>query len=429
MNRVVNIDWLEIYAFEDYSIFPANAEYFERQGYTVKRRDYGTPQYKEMFTVFDREHPFLEIRRNPYSTKENGGIFERNSCHIRLCNQTCYDLDPIGKLRAFLVAHGYVYKSISRIDIAMDFQEFDGDVSIEEFCAEYMKGTYTKINQNRLHCHGADEMRGRIMNSFKWGANRSPNNTKLYNKSAEMREVHKKVYIEDVWQQAGFNLAHDTWRIEFSLTSQFQNLKNKKTGEIIKKDLTDYDNPMKLLNQFFIMYERYFDFRKVELLDDGTYQRKDRCPRITLIKPNLAHDVAFTPCRPPKKTTEPGRTVKTLLKKLEEISTDETIDVATRKASTVLISYFLFNSEFDVNFEHYRKYDIIGWNSRMAEAMDYALSHEVRTWSDLNPLLFPYSVSIEKAEQAKAANSELEEWSNKLFFLMENAGMVKKPPF
>ena len=66
--RCVNIDWLEVYALEDASKFPCNAEYFRSQGYIVREREYGTRQYHEMFTLLDDNmNPFMEIRRNPKS--------------------------------------------------------------------------------------------------------------------------------------------------------------------------------------------------------------------------------------------------------------------------------------------------------------------------------------------------------------------------
>ena len=47
--RCINIDWLEVYCFENKAI-PRDMEYFKKQGYVVKKRDYGTPQYKEVLT-------------------------------------------------------------------------------------------------------------------------------------------------------------------------------------------------------------------------------------------------------------------------------------------------------------------------------------------------------------------------------------------
>ncbi|MBR0341902.1 MAG: hypothetical protein IJH64_06605, partial [Oscillospiraceae bacterium] len=66
--RVCNIDWLEVYCLESNQRYPCNAEYFERAGYYVRQREYGTRVYKEMFEITDKDgNPLIEIRRNPAS--------------------------------------------------------------------------------------------------------------------------------------------------------------------------------------------------------------------------------------------------------------------------------------------------------------------------------------------------------------------------
>ena len=429
MKRLINLDWLEVYCLEDTNRFPCNAEYFIKQGYEVKQRAYGTPQYREVFTVFDRGHFALEIRRNPYSTRDNGGIFDFNSVHIRLTNGACYEVNPIEKLRAFLCAHGYFYKAISRIDIALDFQQFDDGSSVQDFISSYMRGEFSKVNQNRLHAHGADEFSGRVMNSLKWGAASSPNTTKLYNKTLEMKECGDKPYIVSRWTEAGFDLSRPVWRLEFSMNSQFQNLKNIRNGEIMKKDLSSYDTPLRLFQQFIIMYRKYFDFRRVEIDSKGHYKRKYDCMRVALFDFKLSEDLPYVPCRPPKQDAQPGRTTKTLIKKLETISVDTTIDAATRKAACVLISYFIYNSEFDINFTRYRKWPMLDFVEEVKKSLDSELASRVRSWSDLNPILFPYSTTIEKVQQCKQRDEALEEWEQILFGDLSRYGVTDTAPF
>ena len=106
--KCINLDWLEVFCIEDGCLDP---NYFQNLGWNVCVREYGTPLYKQMFTLLN-EHgkPFLEIRRDPYSLKENGGIFEKGSCHIRLANRTLYTYNPIQQLQQFLVKYNYQYK-------------------------------------------------------------------------------------------------------------------------------------------------------------------------------------------------------------------------------------------------------------------------------------------------------------------------------
>ena len=69
MKRCVNIDWLEVFALEN-TLNPPDPAFYKKMGYMVRVRDYGTPQYKQMFTIYGSDgREFLEIRRDPYSIK------------------------------------------------------------------------------------------------------------------------------------------------------------------------------------------------------------------------------------------------------------------------------------------------------------------------------------------------------------------------
>lgn len=345
IHRCINLDWLEIYCLEPQAS-PRDLDYYERMGYEVKSRPYGTPQYREMFTVWENGEPFLEIRRNPYSVKSEGGIFLPNSCHVRLCNNTCYEYDPVSHLRAFLVAHDYTYKAISRIDIALDFNEFDNTEKPEQFCKKYMSGKYSKVNQGRVSAHGEDTWTKRVFNSLKWGSDSSPITTKLYNKSLELKQVEDKPYIRQRWEDAGLDVSRDIWRMEFSFNSQMQTLKSKKSGEYIRKNLSDYDTRGKLLVQFFIMYAKYADFRKVEYTiskrgenkGKKVLKRKYDCRRKILFK--MQDSVTYTPSRNVYKQKMIGRTDKILANRLYAMYNDDRLPDHVQKAAAELIGYF-----------------------------------------------------------------------------------------
>ena len=84
--------------------YPCNAEYFERQGYSVRQRDYGTRVYEEMFEILDEDlNPVIEVRRNPKSGSSSfNGLCEQSS-HIRVPNWMLYQKNPVEFLRDFLL--------------------------------------------------------------------------------------------------------------------------------------------------------------------------------------------------------------------------------------------------------------------------------------------------------------------------------------
>lgn len=216
MKKCVNIDWLQVYCLEPRLALEHNARFFNDRGFFVKQREYGDPQYKEMFVLYRDKREWLEIRRKPYSLKSNGGLFEENACHIRLCNVTCYDTDPIGDLLHFMNEYGYEFQSITRIDICSDFVTFDDGKSVPAFLRAYMRGDYSKIHISELHtfteqlednieicAHGKDKNFKREYHSLSWGKKSSAIGVKIYDKTKEMQDMKRKPYIVARWLDAG----------------------------------------------------------------------------------------------------------------------------------------------------------------------------------------------------------------------------------
>lgn len=354
ITRCINLDWLEIFA-EEPAKTPHDAEYFRRSGYKVKERAYGTPQYREMFTIIADGQEIFEIRRNPYSIKSQGGIFKENSCHIRLCNRTCYEEDPVNHLRAFMVAHDYTYKSISRIDIALDFNKFDNGEKPEAFIMRYMRGKVSKVNQSNVSAHGTDWWSKRVFNSLKWGSPSSPVTTKLYNKTLELKHGEDKPYIRQAWETAGLDTTQDVWRVEFSLSAQMQTLQSLKSGEMFKKSLLHYDTRERLLKQFGILQNKYFDFRKMQVnrKKDGTltYVRKYLCPRIELFKISIL-DCPYKPVRNVTKRKRPDRVYKMLANRLTNIVLDDRNSREVIQAAQTIIAWLMYRMQLAVDEHH-----------------------------------------------------------------------------
>lgn len=336
--RCVNLDWLEVYCLESMCC-SRDAAYFQAKGIEVKARAYGTPQYREVFTLYDKFHmPFIEVRRNPYSIKSQGGIFEPRACHIRLANRALYQPNPVGDLRRFLLENDYEFKSLSRVDICCDFNSFDDGTKPEKFIDKLMKETFWKINQSRIHPHGveyaykgnkkvdgmqiaahaADKLRERIFNSIKWGHPSSCITTKIYDKTLELQQNKPKKYIQSLWRLFGLQNDESThvWRVEFSLNSQIKNFVRLDSGELIYMSLTTIDNREKCTALFLALAQQYFHFKKRVLTRNGTVQRKDRCPDYF---PFSTKDVeVFKVVRLPV-TTDPTRLDRQLMRRLKEI--------------------------------------------------------------------------------------------------------------
>lgn len=355
--KCINLDWLEVFCIEDGCLDP---NYFQNLGWNVCVREYGTPLYKQMFTLLN-EHgkPFLEIRRDPYSLKENGGIFEKGSCHIRLANRTLYTYNPIQQLQQFLVKYNYQYKGVTRIDIACDQLIFDNGMDPEKLIEDYMAGSILKNRNSRINVHGCEKAGGRSWNSIKWGSASSPLSTKIYDKTLELKESCDKLYIKDSWVKAGLcdlqKVVYDykdkktgieekrskmviikagtkteeertideveevkVWRVEFSIKSEARNWITIDKQHVLSIGLTKFQTRERCLLMFLLLSKWCMNFVKAEYNEDGIQKRKDRCTPIVLYtEKNLSN--TFKPHRITE-NEDPTRTEKIIYNRLIRMS-------------------------------------------------------------------------------------------------------------
>ena len=353
--RCVNIDWLEVYCLEDKERFPCNADYFRQQGYIVREREYGTRQYNEMFVLLDDNmQPFMEIRRNPKSGDSSFSGFVPESCHLRLPNWVCYQNDPVGIMRDFMMKHDYIYKRIFRIDICYDFEYFDSGDQPERFAKRYLSRVYRKINQCKVTNHGNDGWNDFEWETLSWGNPTSMVSTKLYNKTKEIgRPKNDKPYIRSHWfmcglvdsptectkrRRDGTIYKPDIWRVEFSLKSAADNWLviedqsgKKPKKKAIRHTLSLFDTRDKCWQRFQDLAYHYFRFKYREykdeekaiirqalnhdkVIDGKELKRKDRCRDKVLFKWDEGHEFLKVQTVPPP--SKPSNDDEILLRRL-----------------------------------------------------------------------------------------------------------------
>ena len=291
IDRCIHVDWLEIYCLEPLDTFPLNAEYYRNKGYQVREREYGTRVYKEMFELLNQNgDPVLEVRRNPASGDSEFSGLVPESCHLRLPNWILYQDNPVRYLMDVVLQHGYIFKRIFRIDIALDFQYFDTGEDPATFVRRYLKGQYRKYNQCNLTAHGEDNWNQCDWNSLSWGSRTSMVSTKLYNKTKELKEgKSSKPYIRTCWMLAGLvdnplsltkrkangsMVPVDIWRLEFSIKSSCDGYvviemeKGRKTKkQRIPHRLPMFDGEDKLWDRFQDLCFHYFRFKHKEYIE------------------------------------------------------------------------------------------------------------------------------------------------------------------
>ena len=388
--KCINLDWLSVYCLEPKEVV-MNAAYYKKLGWSVEEREYGTPQYREKFTLMNGRHPFLEIERNPYSLKQNGGIFEPESCHIRLANRTLYQPNPVQQLTNFIIKYGYEYKGISRVDVCCDLTIFDNGMKPQDLANKYIKDKIWKVHQSHiapntddgddtwripihLGAHGRETKTGRTWNSLKWGSPKSALSTKLYNKTLELETNTGKFYIKDAWVKAGLcDLQKvryeyrnpktreieirskqisvvpgtainqeipieeakkiDVWRVEFSMNSEGRKWIDLGDNHIVDLSLNAFDNLDSLAATFFTCSEWLFCFIYAKWITQGSTRMKERtnrCKKLQLFNTKFLH----SHYKPQRQTEmeDPSRTEKIIMYRLMAKSKDKNLSEAYREA-------------------------------------------------------------------------------------------------
>lgn len=388
--KCINLDWLSVYCLEPKGCV-MNAAYYKKLGWSVEEREYGTPQYREKFTLMNGRHPFLEIERNPYSLKQNGGIFEPESCHIRLANRTLYQPNPVQQLTNFIIKYGYEYKGISRVDVCCDLTIFDNGMKPQDLVNKYMKDKIWKVHQSKidahssdgddswripihLGAHGRETKTGRTWNSLKWGSPKSALSTKLYNKTLELETNTGKFYIKDAWVKSGLCELQkvryeyrnpktkeieirskqisvvpgtainqeipieeakkiDVWRVEFSMNSEGRKWIDLGDNHIVDLSLNAFDNLDSLAATFFTCSEWLFCFIYAKWITQGSTRMKERtnrCKKLQLFNTKFLH----SHYKPQRQTEmeDPSRTEKIMMYRLIAKSKDKNLSEAYREA-------------------------------------------------------------------------------------------------
>lgn len=373
--RCVNLDWLELYVLESRDRYPCDADYFRSQGYFVEEREYGTRQFRQMFTIEDdKGNPWIEIRRDPATNSDKFSGFVPESVHLRLTNRACYFTDSIERLRQFLIKHDYTFKRIYRIDICYDFEKFDSGDRPADFARRIMEKKIRKINQSKLHTYAMDNWQDFDFESLSWGNPTSMVSTKMYNKSKELaRPAADKPYIRYCWFQCGLiddpfgNTKRNSlgqlykpeiWRVEFSMKSKVDRwlviedtTRKGNKHKALPHRLDMFDSPEKLWQRFQDLAFHYFRFKiqvkktmrqgltaseitRISKYDDWEEQRKDRCPDKVLFHWDKGHVFMQAKDLPPAERI--FAPVPSLWKALEKYSREH-LDPRVVQACNVLL--------------------------------------------------------------------------------------------
>lgn len=225
-----------------------------------------------------------------------------NMVAVKVDNRMLYSGSWSWFLHDFLQTVCIVPVSITRVDLAMDFQRFKGGLLPNDFIAQYISSgqladgnKLIRRGSNNFSLHGfkkllKDEELGaqeydRVETHFdylRFGSRESGVCVYLYNKTQELKDGKAKPWIQDLWKECGVDEEEDlpVYRLEFSISSKAMRVlpPGMKKADIklnpdclYRLSLSNFQTQTLIEQVFWSYADKYFKFH----IATGVKYRKD----------------------------------------------------------------------------------------------------------------------------------------------------------
>jgi len=291
--QIISIDWLQVYC--------SGANFQQSSCYEWKLQNFQTKQFRKLFEVYYRGEEFCTVVSIPTSP-----IIPPDAVIVKFKNRQLYGTDIIEIAKLFLEQNGLIYKSITRLDLAIDFNKFQNGLLPSTFIDKFMKCEFLKIGRGKFTLIGEQKFK-HVYQYLRFGQKTADVNVYLYNKTTELNQVQDKPYIRKLWALMGLDLTKDIWRLEISIKGSGTHYVDTTTSEATKIDLSSLDDSEYLSNVYKSYIHQYFRFCQ----NDGQCN-KNRMKEVCLF--DNMHGT-FKPLYLPR-TTGSNRSDKIFVKKL-----------------------------------------------------------------------------------------------------------------
>lgn len=230
-------------------------------------QDYGTRFYSVMINVYFAKELFGVLLSYPRAKTSRQDSFQLKIHNYWLYQPECWQM-----LSYVCGTLGLAVQSISRLDLAADFNMFANGMHPIEFIRQFMSGEIKKKGRsqgrvNFTQSYTQSSKSGTTtdtlsFNALTIGKRSSDACCYLYNKSLEMEEETKKPWIIETWKAAGLN-PEEVWRLEISMTAKALICMDKESGEYINfglSNITDPETDCTPLRLYFIQLQSLFFF-------------------------------------------------------------------------------------------------------------------------------------------------------------------------
>ena len=213
-----------------------------------------TRHFKRFDRIYDGEKEVCNIAYQPFSS-----IIPKNTIIMKFHNSFLYQKCVFERVHTFLALNRFKWVSNSRLDVALDFNTFNGGMQPDRFINRVKRDIYLRHGVSKYNIIGKQNRKSEDQ-YLKYGSRQSDVCIYLYNKTYEMIEGKYKEYIRESWERAGLNLCMNMWRLEFSLANLRKDIIDFNTGEVISLNTLECikeDNINMILNTMIHKYWRF----------------------------------------------------------------------------------------------------------------------------------------------------------------------------
>lgn len=242
--------------------------HYER-GISIEVQQYGTRQFSMLARVYVKRDLFGFLQMLPRTS-----VFPRNAMIFKVANKWLYTDTWREQLQqVFKVLH-LRGLSISRLDIAADFNRFDYGAHPVDFIRQFMSGEIKHKGRGAGHVdfvqrYAVDQKKKSIadelmFNALTIGKKSSDAHCYLYNKTLELQQETDKPYIRELWQKVGLNVS-DVWRLEVTLDRKALIFVDKFSGQLHRglfEDLMQDDFEQQISALYYSFVHSLFFFFK-----------------------------------------------------------------------------------------------------------------------------------------------------------------------
>lgn len=254
----INLDWFQFVCRTD-KIGSVLESYSSDRINIVKKQTNNNPNFRFRYIIWIDGCQLCEIFTVPNNNKH-----KKNEISIKIDNAQLYTLDWSTRIHYLMKELGFIFTSLTKIDIALD--GYDVYKKMDLF-RRYMKYKTIQISNENLIINGVHFNKPEHKwDSYIIGSKKYQKTAEIYNKTAEIK-VSGKEYITKFWKGNGLEINDEVGRFELKLGSR--HLKKYRINSF--NDFCDASYIGKILADEVQNWLRFYQVS----LNDITTHRKD----------------------------------------------------------------------------------------------------------------------------------------------------------